>query len=84
MILKIKCTSCKHDMVRYSNHGVNNQLECFECGGSSFIAYHDKGEEIKKVREQIKEIKTTFKDIKTENFDDIINELGKNFENLFA
>lgn len=83
VIVKIACTNCGDDLIRHgdSDH-IGKKLECIPCGTTSFHAYHCENEKIDNVRTKIKEIKKVYKE-NPETFDEIINNLGRDFEAIF-
>lgn len=82
VIVKIACTGCGGDLVRHGDSDAKGkQLECIPCGTNSFMAYHSLDEKVDNVRTKIKELKKFTADPK--NFEEIINNLGKDFEAIF-
>ena len=88
VIVKIACTGCGGDLIRHGESDtIGKKLECIPCGTTSFHAYHCENEKIDNVRNKIKEIKKVYKKagyvVEPETVDEIINNLGRDFEAIF-
>ena len=75
LVTKIECNGCGEDLVRSDGPG-KGQLKCLQCDSLMFLAFHRKDEEIKKFRKKLGTLK------EAKSFDDLIEELGEDFDSI--
>lgn len=75
LVTKIECKECGDDLVRSDGPG-EGQLKCIQCDGLLFLSFHRKSEEIKKFRRKLGTLK------EAKSFDNIIEELGEDFDSI--
>ena len=73
IITKIACKSCGDDLIRREHNG---QLKCIQCDGLLFLAFHKKSEEVARFRKKLGTLK------EAKSFDQVIEELGEDFDSI--
>lgn len=73
IVTKIACKNCGDDLVRREHEG---QLQCIQCDGLLFLAFHKKSEEVARFRNKLGTLKNATR------FDNIIEELAEDFNSI--